>query len=373
MSDKTVSHLNIETSISPETIPASPYIPGSGNVFPKFVDAISQTGWELWYFDGVSKDDQSAISIGINRSAEGLKHGGFKVQIFTIWPDGHTWHRDLYFPESIVTSKDGHITGLWKDADSGGKVSFSVTGDCSLTMLAFTVPGVVDGTMQLEALPGDSGLDTNPELGPSVHYVRPMGRAAVKAELSLFSEDSSTSELFVLGPSANGGMDRVWTLYTWPQIMTESYYLRAQVGPYAMQIMRIFSEPETSCKPYTMARLYRDDKLVCAANQVLTYEEEDFSQDSLILSKRYDATSDDVVTGAYRDRNIGYIVEFVAKGTGGQRWMFQVDHEHIFWNYPTSAPGPEGTGNTGFVESVIGGADEEAYFGVGTGGQCQLN
>ncbi|KLO99473.1 uncharacterized protein FFB20_03036 [Fusarium fujikuroi] len=373
MPAKTVSHLNIETSISPETVPASPYIPGSGNVFAKFVDAISQTGWELWYFDGVSKDDQSAISIGINRSARGLKHGGFTVQIFAIWPDGHTWHRDLYFPESTVTSEDGHITGLWEDAGSGGKVSFSVTRDCSVTMLTFAVPGVVDGTMHLETLPGDSGLETNPELGPRAHIVRPKGRASVKAELSLSSGDNSASERFVLGPSANGGMDRIWTLDTWPKVMTESYYLRAQVGPYAMQITRLFSEAESGCKPYTMARLYRDGKLICAANQVLTYEEQDFSKDSLILSKRYDASSEDVVTGAYRDKNIGYVVEFVAKGTDGQRWMFQVDHERIFWSYPTSAPGPEGTGNTGFIESVIGGADEEAYFGVGIGGQCQLS
>ncbi|KAF4496751.1 hypothetical protein FAGAP_7102 [Fusarium agapanthi] len=365
MPGKTVSHLNVKTSISPEAVPASPYIPGSGNIFAKFVDAISQTGWELWYFDGVSKDDQSAISVGINRSARGPKHGGFRFQIFTIWPDGHTWHRDLYFPESIVTSETEHFTGLWEDADSGGKVSFSVARDCSVATLVFAVPAVVDGTMHLEALPGNSGLDTNPEMGHSVGFVRPMGRAAVKAELSLSSEENSTSERFVLGPSANGGMDRIWTLDTWPKVMTESYYLRAQVGPYAMQITRIFSEADSGCRPYTMARLYRDGKLICAANQVLTYEEQEFSQDSLILSKRYDASSENAVTGAYRDKNIGYVVEFVAKGTGGQRWMFQVEHERIFWSYPTSAPGPEGTGNTGFIESVIGGADEEAYSGLG--------
>ncbi|KAF5247337.1 hypothetical protein FANTH_6428 [Fusarium anthophilum] len=373
MSENIVSRLNIETSIATETITPSPYISGSGNLFPKFVDAISQTSWELWYFDGVSKDDQSAISIGFNRSADGLKHGGFKVQVFTVWPDGHTWHRDLYLPESTVTSEDGHITGEWENAASGGRVSFSVTRDYSLAVLAFSVPGVVDGTMQLETLPGDSGLNTNPLAGPQVPYVRPMGRASVRADLSLFSRDSSESEQFILGPSANGGMDRVWTLYTWSQVMTESYYLRAQVGPYAMQITHLVSEAESGYKPHTMARLYRDGKLICAANQVLTYEEQDFSEDSLILSKRYDASPEDAVTGAYRDKNTGYVVEFVAKGTAGQRWLFQVDHERIFWNYPTSAPGPDGTGNTGFVESVIGGANKEAFFGVGTGGQCQLS
>ncbi|KAF4335576.1 hypothetical protein FBEOM_10576 [Fusarium beomiforme] len=373
MSGKVISHLNIKNSISSDTIPASPYIPGSGNLFPKFVNAISQTGWEIWYFDGVSKYDKSAISIGFNRGADGLKHGGFKVQIFTIWPDGHTWHRNLYLPESIVTSEDGHVIGEWKDPANGSNALFFVTSDCNLAVLAFSVPGVVDGSVQLETLPGDSGLNTNPELGPSVHHIRPIGRASVKADLSLFSADSSTSEQFALGPSATGSTFRIWTLYTWPQIMTESYYLCAQVGPYAIRIMLIFSEAATGCKPYTMASLYRDDKIVCAANQVITYDEHDFSQDSLVLSKRYDASGGGAVTGAFRDKNIGYIVEFVAKGTAGQRWMFQVDHERIVWSYPTSAPGPEGTGNTGFIESVIGGANEEAYLGVGLAGQCQLS
>lgn len=40
---------------------------------------------------------------------------------------------------------------------------------------------------------------------------------------------------------------------------------------------------------------------------------------------------------------------------------------------PTSAPEPNATGNTGFIESLVGGLSEEAFSGVGTGGQCELN
>lgn len=39
-----------------------------------------------------------------NPKPKSRKHGGFKVQVFCIWPDETTWHRDLYFPESIITT-----------------------------------------------------------------------------------------------------------------------------------------------------------------------------------------------------------------------------------------------------------------------------
>ncbi|KAH6867728.1 hypothetical protein B0T10DRAFT_596942 [Thelonectria olida] len=373
MAGPTVSQFHIDGSIASGPVRVSPFIPNSGNVFPKFVAAIPKTAWELWYFDGISKEDQSAIVIGITRNAEGLKLGGFKVQVFGVWPDESTWHRDLYFPEStITTGEDGHVTGVWSTPTERSSISFTVSRDLSKAALTFAVPGVVTGTMQLKSLPGDTGLDTNPELGPSVHYVRPIGRASVKADMSFYSSDITAPRKLLLGSSANGGMDRVWSPLTWPQIMTESYYLRAQVGPYAMHIMRIFSEAESGEKPYTVARLYHEGKMVCAAQQVVDSGEQNVSNDSIILSKLHGVSSDTGITGGYRDKNTGYSLEFIQRGMNGQRWRFQVRHERIIWNMPTSAPGPNATGNTGFVESVVGGLDGEAHRGIGTGGQCQL-
>ena len=138
---------------------------------------------------------------------------------------------------------------------------------------------------------------------------------------------------------ATGGMDRVWSPLSWGQVMTESYYLRAHVGTYAMQIMRIFSDMKSGNQPHTVARLYRDGKLICATQDVVDETDGEVPRDS----------------------------------PTGQRWTFDVRHERTFWNLPTSAPGPNATGNTGFIESLEGGSQGESFNGVGTGGQCQLS
>ena len=370
MTSKTSRFHIAEGSIVKDPIPALPFIPGSGNVFPKYPEVIPQTAWELWYFDGISKEDHAAIVIGVTRNAEGQKHGGFKLQVFGIWPDETTWHRDFFFPESVVTEA-GHFSGVWEDSANDSRISFDVAADCSKAALKFAVPSLVNGSMILEALPGDTGLESKPELGHSVYYVRPIGRAQVTAEMLFQFPDSQEPRKLVLN-SARGGMDRVWSPLAWPQIMTESYYLRAQVGPYAMQLMRIFSEVASGNKPHTVARLYHEGKLVCAAQQVIEHGQE-VSEDSIILSKITGSSDDPGITGAFRDKNHGYVLEFIQAGNAGRKWRFKVVHERTIWNMPTSAPGPNGTGNTGFVELVIGGLDGEVYQGVGTGGQCELS
>ncbi|KAF2175885.1 hypothetical protein K469DRAFT_683357 [Zopfia rhizophila CBS 207.26] len=378
MADLLTSHFNIDgDSIVLGPVPVSPFIPGSGNTFPKFVDAIAETAWELWYFDGVS-EDRAAIVIGVTRNAEGRKHGGFKVQVFGIWPDETTWHRDLYFPESVVTTagEAGDVLGVWKDPPKNSSISFQVSADSSQAKLTFNVPGVVEGSMSLAALPGNTGLDTHPELGSSVYYVRPIGQASVTAEMAFYHSESIDPRKLLLGSrggSARGGMDRVWSPFSWPQIMTESYYLRAQVGPYAMQVMRIFSDVESGNKPHAVARLYRDGKLICAAQSVVGTGKHEVLEDSLIVSKVYGNPTAPGLTGTFRDKNNGYVVEFIQGDVDGQRWQFQVRHDRTLWNMPTSAPGPNATGNTGFVESLVGGLSGEAFIGIGTGGQCELS
>jgi hypothetical protein len=137
--------------------------------------------------------------------------------------------------------------------------------------------------------------------------------------------------------------------------------------------MRISPPAGSEDQPSTMARLYREGRLVCVAQHVVTREDALITHDSLVLSKQDDSDSEDAVTGGYRDKNTGYTVEFVEKGNEGQRWKFQVRHERIIWNTPTSRPGPDATGNTGFVEVLYGGTIGESYEGVGTGGQCELS
>lgn len=380
MTDSSTSRFAIDQGSSVAgPVQASPFIPGSSNIFPKFKETTNETAWELWYFDGVSEVSKAAIVIGVTRNAEGRKQGGFKVQVFAIWPDETTWYRDLFFPESIVTvTADGDTVGIWRDLSTGCSISFSfsVQADSSKAELMLDVPGAVEGTMTLIALPGDTGLDTRAELGPSVWYVRPIGRAAVTADMTFTSSESTSPRHLSLGSQgrlASGGMDRVWSALSWTQVMTESYYLRATVGPYSMQLMRILSNADSGKQPYSVARLYRDGKLICVAQRVVDAggQDEMLDEDSVVVGKVYGNASTDGLTGAYRDQNTGYLVEFV-RASDGNRWQFHVRHERTLWNMPTSTPGPNGTGNTGFVEAVVGGGEGERFQGVGTGGQCEL-
>jgi hypothetical protein len=372
------SHLKVsEDPIVPASLSASPFTPGSGNVFPKYLDAVPQTAWELWFFDGIS-EHQAAIVVGFARNIEGPKNAPFRVQVIISLPDESTWQRDLYFPESVVTtSKEaGDMLGVWKDPIQGSSISFWVPADGSQAKLSFNVPGILEGDMTLTSLPGDTGLDTLPELGSVVNYMRPIGRASVTTKMSFYQSDNTDGPKALLWTSEDhgrGGMDRVWSPLSWQQVMTESYYLRAQVGPYAMQIMRIISDAKTGNIPHTVARLYRDGKLVCAAQSVVGVGECNVLKDSLILSKVYGSASDPGLTGAFQDKNNGYVVEFIEGGAHGQRWQFQVRHKRTMWNLPTSAPGPNATGNTGFIEGVVGGTSGETFNGIGTGGQCQLS
>lgn len=370
-----ISHFKKDgASVAEGRILPAAHTPRSANIFPKFIDSISKDGWELWFFDCIAPEQRAAVIVGLNRTAQDGTGDGFKVQVTAIWPDSTTWHRDLYFTESIVEATSSETRGVWRDTAKAASVSFvSSDGDRSIS-LRFDVPGIVLGKMQLQALPGDTGLDSDPTLGPSVHYVRPIGRASVTAEMRLFDDATNEARMLQLGTPdlpASGGVDRVWSLGTWPQIMTESYYLRTHVGPYAIQIMRILSDKASGNKPYTMARLYREGKLICAAQDVLEESSQQHENDSLVLTKVYHGQDEESVRGKFVDQNTGYSVVFISKETGN-RWKFQITHDRIVWNIPTSAPGPNATGNTGFIERVVGGLDGEAFTGIGTGGQCQL-
>lgn len=405
MASTFVSYLNITDSLVSGPVPIAPFIPNSANLFPKMTERINETAWELWYFDGVTADASTAITISFFRDARAPEQG-FRTQVNAIWPDGTMWGDELYFPESIITAEEesdesqdsehqssGRVKGTWRSSgpDGAQHATFEVAPDLSSATLTFDVPSRVCGTMKLtapspppsgsssSALPSEEDLAL---LGPSVYYVRPMPIASVTADLTFsFTPDKkkdqgggdggSTRELRITSEDkANGGMDRFWTPLAWPQLMTESYYLRATVGEYKINVMRIISSAATGKKPYVSARLYRNDKVVCAAEVIGESDQEDH----MTLEKRYG--DEKSVTGAFRDKNTGYALDFFSVRPNDhvkKHWRFDVGHSRSWWNTPTSAPGVNGTGNSGFVEKVVGGEDErERFEGSGGGGQAEL-
>jgi hypothetical protein len=377
-------------------VPLDPFVPGSPNLFPKMVNRINDSAWELWQFDAFNTE--SATSVSFYRDARGIKEGGFHVDLNAVWPDGSTWGKEIYFAESIITSEGnspesrGRVHGLW--TSGGGSVSeelstaeFSIAADLSTATVRFRAPGSVEGTIHLHLLGGDrqARLPKTEDvalLGPSVYYIFPMGPVAATAHLAfeIVDEASGTAEKRKLSmrkeDGARGGMVRGWSARAWPQIMTDAYYLCATAGPYMLQLLRIISSAADGWVPHIVARLYRDDELVCAAQHVVDAEsqnEESVSiQDVVAIQKMREEGG---LSGAFRDKNTGYLIDFI-QGTRQQcrkQWRFEVRHKIAWWSNPTSAPGPNGTGKSGFVEGVLGGSDGETRFvGGGASGQLQL-
>ncbi|KAK4235717.1 hypothetical protein C8A03DRAFT_36411 [Achaetomium macrosporum] len=395
MSSHSVSYFDIEGyCVVPGPVPAASLDPDAGNVFPKFVNQLSDTAWELWYFDGGSDNGRTAFT---------LKEGGWRVQIFAQWPDGSMWNNELYFVESVVTTdgggSNGRVHGFWSVRDNQSGVSFTVDPGLSAATLSFNIPQRVVGTVVLKTLDGNrQGFPSSEAaalLCPDMYYIRPISLAGAEAHLVFHSAgtdgagESSREFTFVSG---RGGMDRCWTSLSWPQLLSESYFQRAHVGPYNVQLMRILLPAASGRTPYVTARLWKHQELVCAAQQVieaadlerLSSEGSLPAQDFITIAKVYENNEEgggSGVTGAFRDKNVGYTIQFVGgeREGGGEstgvrpRWRFQVRHVRPWWNMPTSPPGPNATGNSAFLDVVTGGAQGEVWpSGTGDSGQLEL-
>ena len=386
-----VSYLSLADSIVPGPAPISPFVPGTANLFPKMSDRINETAWELWYFDGLSSDGQTAFAIAFFRDAVGVKQGGFRVQVHALWPDEARLSTELFFPESIVTETEGRVKGTWQSegADGTRKAAFDVAPDLSTATLTLDVPSTAVGSVTLTAVcqkPILPASEDEAKLGPNVYYVRPLPIAGVVADLT-FPEVADKHQTVAAARDlrltredrANGGMDRFWTPFAWPQLMTESFFLRANVGPYRLHVMRILSTAAMGKVPSASARLYKDNQVVCAAQDAVAEETDECDGDYVIV-KKVDRHDEDAVRGQFRDRNVGYSVEFVQQEAKEKKhWKFEVRHLRGWWNMPTSAPGPNGTGNSGFLDSLRGGlvAGEdgeggEIFEGCGGSGQVEL-
>ena len=396
MASTFVSYLNIKGgSVVTGPVPIDPFVPGSANLFPKMINRINDSAWELWEFDAFSKNGETAVSVSFYRDARGLEAGGFHVDLNAIWPDGSKWGEELYFPESSITVEvDSRVRGVWNSDTASA--TFTMAADLSTATVRFSVPGRVNGTIELCSL-GDcreSRLPATKELallGPSVYYIFPMGPTDATTDLAFVVDDGSGTvheqkSSVHADNGARGSMVRAWSAVAWPGIMTDAYYLSAVAGPYMLQLIRMVSSPATNFTPHVVARLYCNEELVCAAQQVIdTQPPADgvLAEDAATVEKVLDGHRD--LTGAFRDKNMGYIIELVEGIKGdtqqqGKRYFFKTSHKLAWWSEPTSAPGPQGTGKSGFIEVVFGGSDGgrfggsvgDMFEGAGVAGQLQL-
>ncbi|KAJ5961720.1 hypothetical protein N7501_006661 [Penicillium viridicatum] len=326
------------------------------------------------------------------RDSLGVTKGGFRVQVHVLWRDGTPHSSEFYFPDSVVTEDEGRVKGKWEvqTTDESREASFEIAPDLSTANLSFKDPKAVVRSIKLTRI-NDATILPNTEdeieFGVGVNYIRPMAITTATAILDIFIPSQQPlvpvqRRQFSLGETdeAIGGMDRFWTQFSWPQIMIESYHLRAGAGPYRLHVLRIISTAAMGEKIYGSARLYRDNRTVCSAQQATDDDSMTGGGDYFVVTKLYEQGKCSV-QGGFRDPNIGYRIEFVYQRFGGQRrrWRFDAINTRPWWNLPTSAPGPNATGNSGFMVKLRGGmidndaqSASEMFEGYGGSGQAEL-
>jgi hypothetical protein len=370
--------------IKDSPVQPSPFISESANLFSKFPTHISADSWELWEFDTFSPDGTVALGCSLYRDARGVDKGGFHAEVNALWPDGKHWGETLYFAQSEIDEDEtGMVLGNWKAGtnEGGGSISFNIAADCSVATLRFTVPGKLQGVMALRSItaapPSSSFPSTEGEaqLCPEVYYMFPMGPVLASFDGTFTFPLGNSEEIRNLRISdGRGGMVRGWSSRPWPTFMNDAYYVVAHVGPYMFQILRVLGSIFVQHKPYAVARLYYNGELVCAANDIAdpaaSATDEGLPRNTVRIVKILPEDSIGLA-GVFRDANVGYVIEFeIIPQT--RTWKFNVAHRRAVWSEATSAPGPNSTGKSGWIEAISGGLEGENYEGTGFGGQLQI-
>lgn len=385
MASTYTSALRISDSITSEQISEADFIPNSGNIYPKFPEKLRDTAVEVWLFDAIAADGSSTITISFLRDIVAAPKG-FRIGFNASWPDGSIWGSPLIFAESIITSEgseigNGKVLGVWKTQEDGSQASFEIAADLSSVKLIFNVPGKVNGTLTLKSLgfPCLPATEREAKGAPDLYWMRPIAMAEAEVDMTFHFEPAAGEVvskppqrmLFGREQGAFGGVDRSWESMPWTKAVTDSVFLRAKVGPYVVQVLRLVGRPEHGCPLSATARLYQDGKLICAPVHVFGQKTSDEEKDSVEVDKLFDG---DGVAAKYKHKNVGYKITFRSGGSQSRQWVFEARHSRAWYAKPTSAPGPDGTGSSGFVASVRGGPKEQGKSVQGWGylGQVEM-
>ncbi|KAL2165580.1 hypothetical protein VTG60DRAFT_4282 [Thermothelomyces hinnuleus] len=374
--------------------PDADFIPDSANLFPKWPEKLSPTAVETWLFDAIAEDGSAAFTVSFFRNGSEAP-SSFRAAINACWADGTVWSQHLVVPVSVVTSEGpdlgrGQVAGVWRTEESPGSdgssphitTSFNIAADLSTATVTFDAPGRISGTLTLRSL----GYPTLPktareaETAPGSYWMRPIAMADAALDLTFQVDDparpwETTTKRMLLGPEqrAFGGVDRSWTPKVWAKETTDALFVRAKAGPYVMAMMRLVATSQKNYETTATAALYRDGKLLSLALLALPPDRRDASAvaDAVRTEKLYDG---DGLPAKYRNKNVGYRLDFRGTGPEKGRWSFDLRHRRAWWSKPTSRPGPDGTGNSGFIVEVTGGLDgsDESFGGWGVTGEVEL-
>ncbi|KAH8745401.1 hypothetical protein BGZ57DRAFT_975461 [Hyaloscypha finlandica] len=361
---KNVSDVTITSSIATNSIPPTPFIPGSSNLFPKWPSQLDADSWDEWQFQAMSADGSIAIAVVFFRHTINAP-AGFRVGMNASWASSNNdkeedavWYGPVILPRSIITSDAANTTGVWRTEDNSESISFEISADLSRAVVSLDVPGKVTGTLTFKS----HSLDlpqTEAETKASVFWwLRPIAMAGVDANLTFFPQRKGTIEngmgAYEIGgrelklrsdKGSFGSFDRAWAVAPPHKALSHNWYIWGKTGRYFISIVWMMGRPVAEGVLHGSARLYCDGELVCKTEEAVAASEgggQTFSVEYL---------EGGGLTGSFPPKNVGHRVIFEG---GEKKWEFEFRHERLWYEMPIGPPRPGRTGVSGFLVSVSG-------------------
>jgi hypothetical protein len=376
------SSFHIGTSIIDSPAPPAEFFPNSGNLFPKYPDEFPKHAVEVWLFDALTSTGGDAFTVSFLRDNMAAP-SGFRVALNASWADGENCTQNIVLPISRVTNEGadaskGRLKGEWRaEEDSGPSATFEVDAELHSALVTFNAPGRITGTLRLasrgyQCLPL-TAAEASVGTGAEIFWMRPIAMANAELDVCITTSTGTSKPMFISKEQGGyGGVERSWESMPWMKAVTDSLFVRAQAGPYVLNVMRLVGRPEDNYSNTTSARLYRDGKLVCAPQRVAEAihglsASQLGKENALVFGKVFDGKG---TPATFRHKNTGYKLEFLADS----RWSFELCHGRAWWRFPTSKPGPGATGSSAFVVTVKGGlvGSGDVYEGFGMAGQVEM-
>jgi hypothetical protein len=291
----------------------------------------NDTAWDHWYFDGVSSDGLSGLTITFSHDPNYIPSNSsfLHVEISAVFPDGTTYSNSLFVSSAVISRCDSLTSGFWLDSEQGYEFAFAVANDYSTANISLNSPEL-SGTFSLTSASqphyptGDiyPSFTASTGLAPMIYWTESIPGCTVTASLDINGTSFSLS--------GYGGHDRTFSPYPWDYTVTQWYWTRFICGPYIGVFWVWISALDS--QQYTSAFLSQNGTSIFSTTIGATIPDEppsggqyaelflDFDDD---LGDGFDTG----VHGSFGDNSTGLLIYFYE--ADGRNWSFNIQHSNV--------------------------------------------
>ena len=307
------------------------------------LDSINASNWDEWYFDGISEDGSTGLSILFARDGtlSRWELPNLRVSLDCVWSNGTKFTTMMFANTSSVLEHEGTITGEWSGRD--WNATFLTDTNNSKVVIIFEgqqIHGRYEVLSSTKAHYANNYTFSDDRgsvvFAPMIHWNEAIPAGKLLANFSIQGES--------LQISGYGGWDHNWGPWAYDYFAAHWRWMRAILGPYTMIFWVHTSAIDNNT--YTSAFLFEGERVL--------FESTD--NERIHLGLRYDGQ----VHGQFRDLSTGFDVQF--KQDENKSWKFQIDHQNVVFESDTLSANNE---YSRFTNTASGGlVGGETFKGV---------